>query len=60
MASKKSVSLFSVSEIMETTPDEELVFIVSSNPTVLESLCMFWSLELQLKKENKLTSNFIN
>jgi len=45
---------------METTPDEELVFIVSSTPTILESLCMFWSLELQLKKENKLTSNFIN
>jgi hypothetical protein len=60
MASKKVNSLFSVSEIMETTPDEELVFIISSNPSILESLCMFWSLELQLRKERKPISNFNN
>ena len=60
MASKKTTSLFSVSEIMETTPDEELVFIASTNPTLFYNLCMLWSLENQLKEEGKSFKNFDN
>lgn len=60
MASKKIKSLSSVNEVMETASEEELVFIASTNPTLLHNLCALWSLEIQLKEEGKSFKNFDN
>ena len=47
---------YSVSELMETVPERDLVFIATYEPTTLNALCTLWGLELQLKKEGKFSN----
>ncbi len=51
-------SKFNISEAMEVMSDEDLIFIATTNPKLLRNLCIFWSLELQLRKEKFKTQNF--
>jgi hypothetical protein len=51
-------SKFNISEAMEVMSDEDLIFIAATNPRLLKNLCIFWSLELQLRKEKFKTQNF--
>jgi hypothetical protein len=51
-------SKFNISEAMEVMSDEDLIFIATTNPKLLRNLCIFWSLELQLRKEKPKTQNF--
>jgi hypothetical protein len=46
-----------VSEAMKTMSDEDLAFIAAYNPKAMRSLCTMWALELELKKEGKLSSH---
>ena len=47
---------YSVSELMKTIPERDLVFIATYEPTTLNALCTLWGLELQLKKEGKFSN----
>ena len=38
---------------MDTIPEKDLVFIATYNPLAFKSMCVMWSLELELEKEGK-------
>ena len=40
-------------EAMETMPEEDLVFIATTNPALMKILCTFLTIELHLHEENK-------
>jgi hypothetical protein len=49
--------IHTISEAMETMPNEDLAFIAAYNPKAMHSLCTMWALEIELKKEGKLPSH---
>ena len=44
---------YTISEAMDTIPEKDLVFIAAYNPLAFKSMCVMWSLELELQKEGK-------
>ena len=44
---------YTISEAMDTIPEKDLVFIAAYNPLAFKSMCIMWSLELELQKEGK-------
>ena len=44
---------YTISEAMDTIPEKDLVFIATYNPLAFKSMCVMWSLELELQKEGK-------
>ena len=44
---------YTISEAMTTIPEKDLVFIATYNPVAFKSMCIMWSLELELQKEGK-------
>ena len=50
----ESFEIHTISEAMETMPDEDLAFIAAYNPKAMHSLCTMWALEMELKREGKL------
>ena len=45
---------YTISEAMNTIPEKDLVFIATYNPMAFKSMCIMWSLELELMKTGKL------
>jgi hypothetical protein len=45
-----------IKKILEDMGDEDLKFILTFQPQILDRLCYFLSLELQLEKEKKIDS----
>ena len=44
---------YTISEAMNTIPEKDLAFIAAYNPLAFNSMCIMWSLELELQKEGK-------
>ena len=44
---------YTISEAMNTIPEKDLAFIAAYNPLAFSSMCIMWSLELELQKEGK-------
>ena len=44
---------YTISEAMDAIPEKDLVFIATYNPLAFKSMCVMWSLELELQKEGK-------
>jgi hypothetical protein len=53
----ESFEIQTVSEAMEAIPDKDLAFIAAYNPKAMHSLCTMWTLEIELKKEGKLSGH---
>ena len=49
----ESTKEYTISEAMDTIPEKDLVFIAAYNPLAFKSMCIMWSLELELQKEGK-------
>ena len=49
----ESFKEYTISEAMDTIPEKDLVFIAAYNPLAFKSMCVMWSLELELEKEGK-------
>ena len=49
----ESTKEYTISEAMDTIPEKDLVFIAAYNPLAFKSMCVMWSLELELQKEGK-------
>ena len=47
---------YTIGEAMEIIPEEDLIFIAAYNPQSFQSMCMMWSLEIQLQKEGNYPS----
>jgi hypothetical protein len=45
---------YTISEAMNTIPERDLVFIAAYNPMAFKSMCIMWTLELELIETGKL------
>tara|TARA_B100000085_G_scaffold115385_1_gene105086 strand:+ start:315 stop:590 length:276 start_codon:yes stop_codon:yes gene_type:complete len=50
----KNSGEYTISEAMNTIPERDLVFIAAYNPMAFKSMCIMWTLELELIKTGKL------
>ena len=50
----KNSEEYTISEAMNTIPERDLVFIAAYNPMAFKSMCIMWTLELELIKTGKL------
>ena len=50
----KNSGEYTISEAMNTIPEKDLVFIAAYNPMAFKSMCIMWTLELELIKTGKL------
>ena len=45
------IKAYTIGEAMEVIPEKDLIFIAAYNPQALKSMCLMWSLEIQLQEE---------